>query len=276
MKFSIPFFGKRNAASGTDAPAQESTPPSAADQPAKKPFVVPESAASMPSFSQPAELADIAMPIPAIEEKAADALDETSKAQALEANEPQPETLAADVVDAVVVDAVVVDTAAVVDAAVVDVAVPQEEAIQADVVKVNLVQAEAPVSKAEASPAPTQPVAAVSPAPAVVPSESPSEAPTQMNSMAMSQEDIIAAYKIFLKRHPENLEVVQPRVGLSGDRILLDFLSSGEFTSRPEVVQLIFALAKKLLEEQKAKSATEAGNAGVVEPANVAAADAEK
>jgi hypothetical protein len=253
MKFSIPFFGKRTTNTSADAPEQESTSPSAADQPAKKPFVVPESAASMPSFSQPAELADIAAPMPKIEETAADEPDPNPTVIEVEVHEGAQEQLAA----------------------VLDVAMPQEEAPQAEVV-----EAESPVSKVDASPAPNQPAVAASLAVAAVavaaPREAPSEAPTQMNSMAMSQEDIIAAYKIFLKRHPENLEVVQPRVGLSGDRILLDFLSSGEFTSRPEVVQLIFALAKKMLEEQKAKSATEASNAGVAEPANAVASDSEK
>lgn len=247
MKFSLPFFGKRTATSSADAPEHESSSPSAADQPAKKPFVVPESAASMPSFSQPAELADIAAPMPKIEETAADERD------------PNPTVIEVEATAAGVVDTVVVD------AAVVEVAVPQEEAPQAEVA-----EAEPPVSKVDASPAPNQPAAsavAVA-APTEAPTEAPREAPTQMNSMAMSQEDIIAAYKIFLKRHPENLEVVQPRVGLSGDRVLLDFLSSGEFTSRPEVVQLIFALAKKLLEEQKAKSTTEPSNAEDAEPAN--------
>lgn len=243
MKFSIPFFGKRTADTGADAPEQESTSPGAADQPAKKPFVVPESAASMPSFSQPAELADIAAPMPAIEDKVADERD------------PNPTVIEVDATAAGVVDTVVVD------AAVVEVVVPQEEAPQAEVA-----EAEPPVSKVDASPAPNQPAAAA--VAVAAPTEAPSEAPTQMNSMAMSQEDIIAAYKIFLKRHPENLEVVQPRVGLSGDRILIDFLSSGEFTSRPEVVQLIFALAKKLLEEQKAKSTAEPSNTGDAEPAN--------
>ena len=237
MKFSLPFFGKRTAASSADAPEQESTPPSAADQPAKKPFVVPESAATMPSFSQPAELADIAAPMPKIKETAADEPDPNPTVIVVEVHEGAQEQLAA----------------------VLDVAMPQEEAPQAEVVEAGPL-----VSKADAIPAPNQPAIAASPTPAAAPSE----APTQMNSMAMSQEDIIAAYKIFLKRHPENLEVVQPRVGLSGDRVLLDFLSSGEFTSRPEVVQLIFALAKKLLEEQKAKSATEPSNTGDAEPTN--------
>jgi hypothetical protein len=257
MKFSLPFFGKRTATRSADAPEQESTSLGAADQPAKKPFVVPESAASMPSFSQPAELADIAAPMPKIEETAADEHEPNPTVIEVEAQEGAQEQLAAEVAEA---------TKAA-EAAVLDVAMLQEEAPQAEVV-----EAEPIISKADASPVPNQPAVAASPAASVAPSE----APTQMNSMAMSQEDIIAAYKIFLKRHPENLEVVQPRVGLSGDRVLLDFLSSGEFTSRPEVVQLIFALAKKLLEEQKAKSATEPSNAGEAEPANAVAPDAKK
>jgi len=94
------------------------------------------------------------------------------------------------------------------------------------------------------------------------------ETPQQMSSMLMSQEDIIAAYKIFLKRQPESLEVVQRRVGLTGDRVLVDFLSSSEFTNRPEVKNLIFALAKKMLEEHKAQTAADdASNAATGTPA---------
>lgn len=78
-------------------------------------------------------------------------------------------------------------------------------------------------------------------------------------SLAMTKEDIIAAYKIFLKRPPESMEVVLPRVGLSADRILIDFFSSSEFLARPEAVKLIFTLAKKILDEKA--------------PANTASAD---
>jgi len=255
MKFSLPFFVKRTVASSVDAPENESSPPSTADQPAKSHFVVPESAASMPSYSQPAELADIAAPKPAIKDQVAEERDPHPAVVEVAIHEGAQEQFAVDTTDA----------------AVVEVAAPQEEATQAEVVKVQT-----PAPEVDANPSPNQPVAAVSQAVAAATSEAPSEAPTQMNSMAMSQEDIIAAYKIFLKRHPENLEVVQPRVGLSGDRILLDFLSSGEFTSRPEVVQLIFALAKKLLEEQKAKNATEPSNAATAEPANTVPLNEEK
>ena len=134
MKFSIPFFGKRTTNTSADAPEQESTSPSAADQPAKKTFVVPESAASMPSFSQPAELADIAAPMPPIENTAADE------------HEPNPTVVEVDATAAVVVDATVVE-----------VAVPQEETPQAEVI-----EAEPPISKVDASPAPNQPAVGAS------------------------------------------------------------------------------------------------------------------
>ena len=76
----------------------------------------------------------------------------------------------------------------------------------------------------------------------------------QMDSMVMSAEDIIAAYKIFLKRVPESMEVVTPRVGLSAERVLFDFMSSSEFTNRPEVANLVFAVGKKILDERAAKN----------------------
>ena len=70
------------------------------------------------------------------------------------------------------------------------------------------------------------------------------------SSVVMTKEDIIAAYKIFLKRPPESMDVVMPRVGLSADRILIDFFSSSEFLVRPEAVKLIFTLAKKIIDEK--------------------------
>jgi hypothetical protein len=74
----------------------------------------------------------------------------------------------------------------------------------------------------------------------------------QMETDLMTAQDIIAAYKIFLRRRPENMEGVTPRVGLTGDRILFDYLMSDEFTGRPEVAQLVFNCAKKILDAKKA------------------------
>ena len=203
MKFAIPFLKKRTVdkepLADEPSPSSAGRVPSALPEAEKKPFVVPESADAMPSFSQPVELAQLA-----------------SATQHVVPDTPTPQ---------------------------------------------------------ETSSAPAAPLATPLATPLLTPSDnappalsettaekalSAAETPKQMESMLMSQEDIIAAYKIFLKRHPETMEVIKPRVGLTGDRVLVDFLSSSEFTSRPEVVNLIFALAKKLLDEQKAKAIQEA------------------
>jgi len=203
MKFAIPFLKKRTEEKEPRAPEPQTSSaglrPSAVPEAEKKPFVVPESANAMPSFSQPVELAQLA-----------------SAAQHVLPDGPAPHEAAS------------AKAAPLVTPLVTPSATPSDNAPPA----LSETTAEKVLSAAET--------------------------PKQMESMLMSQEDIIAAYKIFLKRHPETMEVIKPRVGLTGDRVLVDFLSSSEFTSRPEVVNLIFALAKKLLDEQKAKTAQEA------------------
>ena len=199
MKFAIPFLKKRTEEKEPRASEPQTSSaglrPSAVPEAEKKPFVVPESANAMPSFSQPVELAQLA-----------------SAAQHVLPDGPAPHEAASAKAAPLVTPS----------------ATPSDNAPPA----LSETTAEKVLSAAET--------------------------PKQMESMLMSQEDIIAAYKIFLKRHPETMEVIKPRVGLTGDRVLVDFLSSSEFTSRPEVVNLIFALAKKLLDEQKAKTAQEA------------------
>ena len=203
MKFAIPFLKKRTEEKEPRASEPQTSSaglrPSAVPEAEKKPFVVPESANVMPSFSQPVELAQLA-----------------SAAQHVLPDGPAPHEAAS------------AKAAPLVTPLVTPSATPSDNAPPA----LSETTAEKVLSAAET--------------------------PKQMESMLMSQEDIIAAYKIFLKRHPETMEVIKPRVGLTGDRVLVDFLSSSEFTSRPEVVNLIFALAKKLLDEQKAKTAQEA------------------
>ena len=202
MKFAIPFLKKRTEEKEPLVPEPQTSSaglrPSAVPEAEKKPFVVPESANVMPSFSQPVELAQLA-----------------SAAQHALPDGPAPHEAASAKAAPLVTPS----------------ATPSDNAPPA----LSETTAEKVLSAAET--------------------------PKQMESMLMSQEDIIAAYKIFLKRHPETMEVIKPRVGLTGDRVLVDFLSSSEFTSRPEVVNLIFALAKKLLDEQKAKTAQEASAA---------------
>jgi hypothetical protein len=76
----------------------------------------------------------------------------------------------------------------------------------------------------------------------------------QLNTLEITQEDVIAAYKIFLKRLPESMDVINLRVKMNSDRLLIDFLSSSEFLNRAECKQLIFSLAKKIMDEEKLKS----------------------
>jgi len=203
MKFAIPFLKKRTEEKEPRASELQTSSsglkPIAVPEAEKKPFVVPESANAMPSFSQPVELAQLA-----------------SAAQHVLPDGPAPHEAAS------------AKAGPFVTPSVTPFVTPSDNAPPA----LSETTAEKVLSAAET--------------------------PKQMESMLMSQEDIIAAYKIFLKRHPETMEVIKPRVGLTGDRVLVDFLSSSEFTSRPEVVNLIFALAKKLLDEQKAKTAQEA------------------
>ena len=61
----------------------------------------------------------------------------------------------------------------------------------------------------------------------------------QLKLKTVTAEDVIGAYKIFLSRQPESMAVVQPRVGMTTDMVLVDFLTSAEFLKRKGVEQLI-------------------------------------
>ena len=73
--------------------------------------------------------------------------------------------------------------------------------------------------------------------------------------MKVTTEDIIGAYKIFLDRQPESMEVVQSRLGKTAEMNLIDFALSEEFLKRPEVAHIIFQAAQILLDEDKKNEA---------------------
>ena len=73
----------------------------------------------------------------------------------------------------------------------------------------------------------------------------------QMDTTKATREDVIAAYKIFLGRLPESMEVVDPRVGVSPTALLVDFLASKEFLDQDLKSRLVLAVAKKILDERK-------------------------
>ena len=79
----------------------------------------------------------------------------------------------------------------------------------------------------------------------------------QMDTMKATREDVIAAYKIFLGRVPESMEVVDPRVGVAPAALLVDFLASKEFLDQAPKSQLVLAVAKKILDERKQAAPTE-------------------
>jgi len=88
----------------------------------------------------------------------------------------------------------------------------------------------------------------------------------QMDTLKATREDVIAAYKIFLGRLPESMEVIDPRVGVAPSAILVDFLISKEFLDQASKSQLILALAKKILDDRKLTSPSEEATLSETEP----------
>jgi hypothetical protein len=85
-----------------------------------------------------------------------------------------------------------------------------------------------------------------------VPTPEQQDGPAQVPLVPATREDVIAAYKIFLDRLPENEEVITPRIGLARERILSSFMTSKYFLSRPKNIQLLLLTAIQI--EQKANA----------------------
>ena len=73
--------------------------------------------------------------------------------------------------------------------------------------------------------------------------------------MIATKEDIIAAYKIFLNRHPESTFVLRNRIGKSIEENLIEFALSDEFLNRADVVEIIQKAAKIVAENEKSTTA---------------------
>ncbi len=67
----------------------------------------------------------------------------------------------------------------------------------------------------------------------------------------MGRDDVIAAYRLFLRRDPESDAVIAPRLGMSRENLLSTFLMSPEFLQRPEHIKLLLEVAKSIDERQK-------------------------
>ncbi len=61
--------------------------------------------------------------------------------------------------------------------------------------------------------------------------------------MEMTAQDVAAAYRLFLGRDPENGAVLDSHIGLSRERIFVNFITAKEFIRRPENIKLILQTA---------------------------------
>ncbi len=93
----------------------------------------------------------------------------------------------------------------------------------------------------------TAPVSAPAPAPAPetsVKAEAVQEVPKVI--LQMNEQDVVAAYKLFLRRTPENKTVVESRIGLPRERMLVNFITAKEFIKYPENISLILQTAQAI------------------------------
>ena len=64
--------------------------------------------------------------------------------------------------------------------------------------------------------------------------------------MKMTAQDVAAAYRLFLGRDPENGAVLDSHIGLSRERMFVNFITATEFIRRPENIKLILQTAQAI------------------------------
>ncbi|MEY4210726.1 MAG: hypothetical protein RLZ92_1107 [Pseudomonadota bacterium] len=77
--------------------------------------------------------------------------------------------------------------------------------------------------------------------------------------------DMVAAYKFFLKRLPENFQVIESRVGIPSDLMFKDFLLSDEFLSHEDYWPAVIEAAKKVIQLNNLKNASVTASETVAE-----------
>lgn len=112
---------------------------------------------------------------------------------------------------------------------------------------------------APAAPAVMAPAALASPA-AAPQAQAPQAAPSAPPEPAavesvVGRDEVIAAYRLFLRRDPESDAVIAPRLGMAREKLLSSFMVSPEFLQRGENVNLVLEVAKSV-EQRQATAAT--------------------
>lgn len=89
-------------------------------------------------------------------------------------------------------------------------------------------------------------------APQAAPSVPPEPAAVES---VVGRDEVIAAYRLFLRRDPESDAVIAPRLGMAREKLLSSFMVSPEFLQRGENVNLVLEVAKSV-EQRQATAAT--------------------
>jgi len=113
--------------------------------------------------------------------------------------------------------------------------------------------APAPVPKPTLVPKPVPPAATEAADPVDIAARASVTANAAMPSPAqpgVGHDEVVAAYRMFLRRDPESEAVIQPRLGIARERLLSTFMVSPEFLQRPENVKLLLEVAKSLEQRQ--------------------------
>lgn len=110
-----------------------------------------------------------------------------------------------------------------------------------------------------------EPVAEEAPTASIA--ETPMPGPAQPG---VGRDEVVAAYRMFLRRDPESDAVIEPRLGIARERLLSTFMVSPEFLQRSENVKLLLEVAKSL--EQRQPMPEPAPGIPVLTPQDVEAA----
>ncbi len=83
--------------------------------------------------------------------------------------------------------------------------------------------------------------------------EEPAVAPPPVAApVGMTRDDVVAAFRLFLRRDPESEAVIEPYLGRGRERLLGAFLTSAEFLQWPEHLRLIVEVAQVIERRQLA------------------------
>jgi len=116
------------------------------------------------------------------------------------------------------------------------------------VVAAMVVAPAAPIAQPTAVevPAPVAVLAAVAEPVPVTPASDGAVAETATAEAVVGRDEVIAAYRLFLRRDPESEEVIAPRLGMARENLLSTFIVSPEFLQRAENVNLVLEVAKSV------------------------------